>query len=195
MNVILVTDIFGHTLHVDTWVKRFGTLGVACQVISPYDCTAPNFEHDEMAYAYFKMHGGHDAYQQRLSKHAQLLACADLIIAFSAGASAVWHFSSQALANFAPKVVLFYPSHIRNQLTLRPNLPTEIIFANREPHFSVDDVMTALNTQQLEQLVLTKSQYLHGFINPESVNYNQQGALESMNVIVQQYFSLDKNFI
>lgn len=191
MKVILVTDIFGHTTHLNEWVRRLSALGAKCHIISPYEYPSPEFEHDQLAYEYYTAQGGHDVYRQRLLDQTQLLQRADLIIGFSAGASALWHFCSQTFANALPKTVLFYPSHIRNQLTLTPKLPTEIIFASHEPHFSVDEVMASLAHQQNDKLTLTKSAYLHGVINPASQNYNLQAAELFFNFIAQKIIQRD----
>lgn len=173
MKVVFVSDIFGLTPHLVTWAAQLQSIGAQCDIVTPYRTAPPQFLNDQHAYEYFLSQGGHAHYLQLLQQQAHQLHHAHYIIAFSAGASAVWALSSQHATHVQPHVMLFYPSQIRNQTSLQPHWPTEVIFAHHETHFDVVRVMALLKAQQNPMVRVSRSQYLHGFLNPQSDNFNQ----------------------
>ena len=107
-------------------------------------------------------------------------------IAFSAGASAAWRAQLLTGNTHLKKLIGFYPSQIRNYLALDAKVPCEFIFPASESHFNVDEVIKALSTKA--DVKCYKTNFLHGFMNEYSTNFNAQGLVEYSNYIKQSSF-------
>jgi dienelactone hydrolase len=90
-----------------------------------------------------------------------------LCVGFSVGATCTWLASATAELDGA---VCFYGSRIRDHAQLRPAAPCLLLFAEREPGFSVPEVAAALRHRR----GVTVETYAcgHGFCNPGSLSYD-----------------------
>lgn len=197
MHTILLADIFGETRS----LRSFSTaLDTQCTIISPYD-EMLEFADEAQAYAYYMQHVGLEKYCQKIIDHLHTFEAPVSVIAFSIGASAIWKISGEMNEGNAAKNVsgaatikeaakisaaaqikgalCFYSSQIRHLTGLQNSFPIQLVFAKHEAQFSVTDVIKQLSTKQ--QLQIHKSNYLHGFMNVQSSNFDAlayQGYLE-----------------
>ncbi len=192
-SILLVSDIFGTTDALLELVKLIEQNSIPVALITPYghqnlSKQAPlyYFDNEQQAYDVFIKACGHTKYSdichQAISsnkKNSTLKAKVQYIIAFSAGASAVWHairepFVQSQSADWLKETYFigFYPSQIRNYTESTPAFLTQLLFPRIEEHFDVKAVATAL--QQANNTSCISTPYLHGFLNNQSLNYDQQ---------------------
>jgi hypothetical protein len=169
MHYIIVSDIYGLTPEL---IQFSNGLKGTCCLIDPYDEKIQAFESEGYYYNEFIKIGGHDTFKDKVLAGFDSLTEPTTCIAFSAGASAAWRAQLLTANKHLKKVVGFYPSKIRDFLTLDAIIPCEFIFAQSESHFNVDEVIEKL--QLKPQVSCEKSDYLHGFMNPHSLHYNHQ---------------------
>ncbi|MDQ2043765.1 hypothetical protein NRL14_08500 [Pseudoalteromonas sp. 20-92] len=169
MNYLIASDIFGLTPAFTQFTEGFDT---KVTVIDPYDNELQPIDSEEYNYNKFIQKCGHDKYTDKLQKCFAHLQAPTTCIAFSAGASAAWRAQLLTGNTHLKKLIGFYPSQIRNYLALDANVPCEFIFPKHEVHFNVDEVIAILNNKSAVKC--NKTNYLHGFMNEHSVNYNEQ---------------------
>jgi len=169
MHIVFVTDIFGQHADLDKLIHTWQIPSFS--IIDPYQTVRLTFADETQAYQTFLTRCGHHTYAQLIAEEFQEFTQPCIVIAFSAGASAIW----QALSTINNELIMhfigFYPSQIRHHLHLTPNVSTQLFFPAHEKHFSVDDVIQALSEKPTVQCIKTK--YLHGFLNPLSLNFDQ----------------------
>lgn len=173
MQVILVTDIFGVTEAVLALAVSLSNADEKAIVIDPFLGEMQEFPNEQQAYAAFVKHCGHQNYLSKVKTSIASAAEPVILLAFSAGASAAY----KALEDCDKKVIQligFYPSQIRNHLDIVPKCPVTLIFPKREKHFSIDPVLESLAL--IACVHCYKSAYLHGFMNPLSLNYDPKSA-------------------
>lgn len=170
MKKIIVTDVFGKT---PALIELGDEIG-ADQIIDPYDSKAMRFDNETQAYRYFTENVGLDTYVNKVSKIIKNSSDETTLIGFSVGASAIWLLST---SEKAPKIVkhatCFYGSQIRHFTQLSPTFELKLIFPKSEPHFDV----LALRLMLADKPKVTAIQvdFLHGFMNYHSSNFNQAG--------------------
>ncbi|MBO9490658.1 hypothetical protein J7384_09810 [Endozoicomonas sp. G2_1] len=172
MNKLIVTDVFGHNSALENLIN---SLDGDIDVVSPYT-TEQSFDDDNDAYQYFTKHLGFEGYCQMLSHKLKSYRGESVsILGFSVGAAALWWFAGQEVSkNLSITGGLgFYGNQIRHFTELTPNFPMTLIVPKFEPHFSVNQLKTDLAGKA--QLTVESCDYLHGFINSKSVNFNQTG--------------------
>ncbi|BDQ37173.1 dienelactone hydrolase [Pseudodesulfovibrio nedwellii] len=173
MLVILVTEIWGRTPHVDLMAETLGLISNMVKVVDPYDETDQQFTNEEEAYSSFITRCGHDEYTRRVS-HAVSRATEPVhLVGFSAGAGAVWATVCEGIKDTVHDALCFYGSSIRTMLDAVPTVPVELIFPEHEPHFNVQDVVHTLREKPMTQCHTVP--YGHGFMNPLSANYDSEG--------------------
>jgi len=172
-SVIIVTDIYGVTDALNTLKEALCTDAVNVIVLDPYGGLVKNFADEKMAYQAFTQECGHQQYVTRVLDTLKELRGKAVVIGFSAGASAAWKAVDQLESNVR-HVIGFYPSQIRNHLDVQPICPVTLVFPSFEQHFDVESCIAQV--AKLEQVQCIKSEYLHGFMNPLSVNFNAQGS-------------------
>ncbi|MEH6442694.1 MAG: hypothetical protein V7784_02255 [Oceanospirillaceae bacterium] len=201
MHTILLADIFGETAA----LQRFSAaLATKSTIISPYD-EMLDFVDEAQAYAHFMQHVGLEKYCQKVIDHLHRCNESVSVIAFSIGASAIWKISGMAYeeSNAAKNVsgaatikelakiraaaqikgaLCFYSSQIRHLTDLQNSFPVQLVFAKHEAQFSVSDVIKQLSSKQ--QLHVFRSDYLHGFMNENSKNFDQHGYQQSLKAIL-----------
>ncbi|WP_394205219.1 hypothetical protein [Shewanella waksmanii] len=175
MLTIFVTDIFGRTPELETCFSGFN---LPYQIVDPYGGEYHSFDDETAAYHYFMQHVGIEKYSELLFEAIAQCHVPVSVVGFSAGASALWHVAARSKAPHLASGIGFYGSQIRHALELTPQIPLKLVFPIKESHFDVNDVMQSLaNHNHVE---VCQSQYLHGFMNPLSVNYHAQGCVDTL---------------
>jgi len=163
MNIILVSDIFGKT---PALIQLAETIG-ATAIIDPYDGVDMGFEDESNAYAYFVEHVGFERYfeilQSELQNQVSPTHSMNVLIGFSIGASAIWKLSGNPKITNIERGICYYGSQIRNLKTVTPRFDIDLIFPEKEDHFDVLALQKAL--YQKENVQITQTNYLHGFMN------------------------------
>ena len=177
VSILIATDIFGYTKAIETLKHRFELLYETVHILDPYDAKCMNFHDENEAYDVFNVHCGLERYTTLCAQ--ALDACASeetILIGFSMGASALWNALDRRKDATIKGFYGFYASQIRHSLDAKPCVPCTLIFPKNEKHFNVDDVITQLDKN--ENVTCLKTAYLHGFMNPCSVNYTAKGNAE-----------------
>lgn len=167
MKQFIVSDIFGRTKALDKLVSE---LPYDIDIIDPYDSRIMAFENEQEAYSYFTNKVGLDSFTEKLLNIVTTSNNPVRLIGFSVGASAIWKLSSHAKANNVIGAVLFYSSQIRHYTEATPLFPITLVFPKTEKNFLVTDIIAKLSEK--ENVQIHRSNYLHGFMNFHSKNYN-----------------------
>ena len=168
MSIVLVSDVFGIT---PALLKLKDEL-TASVIIDPYQGNIMDFKDESEAYAYFVEHIGLDHYGSILMNALEKLDPNITLIGFSVGASAIWQLSSRS-TDFITQAICFYGSQIRNATHIEPSFKIDLFLPKSESHFNVDTLINKLTTKPNTNV--TQVDYLHGFMNYHSVNFNQAG--------------------
>ena len=172
-SVIIITDVFGITDAVSTLREALCADAANVKVLDPYDGLIKNFANEKLAYQAFLQECGHPQYVAKVLDTLKGLQGQTVLLGFSAGASAAWK-AVDLLESNVSHVIGFYPSQIRNYLDVQPLCPVTLVFPSYEKHFDVE--LCIAQAAKLEQVQCIQSEYLHGFMNPLSVNFNAQGS-------------------
>jgi len=184
MNIIVVSDIFGKTPALITLAEDIG----AMTIIDPYKGVDMGFEDESQAYAYFVEQVGFEQYfnilQNKLQNQLNSIGDMNVLIGFSIGASAIWKLSDNPAITNVHKGICYYGSQIRNLTTVTPHFNIELLFPEKEDHFDVLTLQAELS--QKKNVEITQTNYLHGFMNLHSDNYNQTAYNEHINWLFMQ---------
>lgn len=170
MHRIIVSDIFGRT---EALEKIASKLSGHVEIVDPYNSERMGFKSETDAYVHFASQVGFDEYADRLLKTTESLSGPVRLIGFSAGASAIWKISDKRQLKNGSCAICFYGSQIRNYKNISPLFPVRLIFPVREEHFSVPELISALAYK--ENVKIQTVDFLHGFMNTDSKNYDQAG--------------------
>ena len=182
MSIILVPDVFGIT---SALIKLSRALRVDT-IVDPYDGVDMTFNNEAEAYSCFLDHVGQDAYLEQLKKAIQLASPTTTLIGFSVGASAIWRLSGTLSSTVVKRGFCFYGSQIRHYSTLNPTFEIELILPESETHFDVCELEANLAKKTNVKIVSTN--YLHGFMNSLSSNYDQlayQNQIDRLSVALE----------
>tara|TARA_R110001583_G_scaffold2233_34_gene16566 strand:+ start:4512 stop:5099 length:588 start_codon:yes stop_codon:yes gene_type:complete len=172
MNNILITDIFGKT-------PALIALADAIEVdiiVDPYNGKDMNFKDEVQAYSYFTENVGIDRYLEKLLKTITDYSCECVLIGFSVGASVIWKLNESISVHLAKRVkwaVCYYGSQIRHLTELSPRFEMKLVFPKRETHFNVLALQDILANK--EKVTTMQVDFLHGFMNTHSDNFNRVG--------------------
>nr|WP_133468587.1 hypothetical protein [Paraglaciecola marina] len=175
MNIILVTDIFGKT---PALVKLSEELN-AKVIVDPYGGVDMAFKNEAEAYSYFMENIGIEDYLSILLKATESISSVCTLIGFSIGASIIWKLSEKLSVKNVNRAICYYGSQIRNFKEVNPLFEVELIFPKKELHFDVLELQNELSKKK--NVNTTKVDYLHGFMNLYSTNYNQFAYNEQLN--------------
>lgn len=178
MNTIIFSDVFGIT---PALIKLKEKLG-ANSIIDPYEGEYMGFKNEAEAYSYFVSEVGLDRYVLKVLKILSKLKCKTTLVGFSIGASAIWRISEINTNNFIKHAFCFYGSQIRNYTQITPCFKTYLVFPKSELHFDVSNLIDKLVNKH--NVDITQVEYLHGFMNSHSSNFNKTGYSESIDSIV-----------
>lgn len=176
MQLIIVTEIWGRTRHVDALGKALGPVCGNVLLVDPYDGKNPCFGSERQAYAAFTERCGHLEYARRVE---QALPADEkvFLLGFSAGAGAVWSALGCSNAANIGGAMCFYGSSIRNMVDEAArsvfSCQVELIFPEYEPHFDVQALISKLRAYS--GVTCQTVPFGHGFMNPLSQNYDERG--------------------
>jgi dienelactone hydrolase len=177
MNKIIVTDVFGVT---PALLSLSDKLEVSA-IVDPYQGKHMDFNNEADAYSYFVETVGLDNYLASLSQVVESIEHKSTLIGFSVGASVIWRLSQEKGNHLIKEAFCFYGSQIRNFTQIEPNFKINMLFPKSEPHFDVVELEKSLS--QKVNVNTLKVQYLHGFMNRCSSNYNESGYDEYIHFI------------
>lgn len=196
LNIIFVADIFGLTdefkhlcqqvtanleqgLGVENGYGVEKSYGVKCHMVGPYQQQPKGLTCERDAYQYFTENVSLEGYVNKLEQKLLAISGSKWLVGFSVGGSAIWQLCAQGAVKQSLGAICFYSSQIRHLTRLTPNIATRLILPSTEPHFSVAALRTVL--QDKSTVTLEKSEYLHGFMNPLSANYDGDAYLYYLN--------------
>jgi len=177
MSIILVSDVFGKT---PALVQLCEALN-AKLIVDPYDGQNMRFANEADAYAYFMAEIGLEVYLAKLKKTLESSQTVSTLIGFSIGASLVWKLSETVGCDSVKRAICFYGSQIRNLTEVVPQIDVELIFPKSEPHFNVSELLASLTNTP--KATTTQVDYLHGFMNLYSDNFNKQAYDEQLELL------------
>jgi len=172
MNIIIISDVFGLTPALLALKDKLG----AHTVIDPYEGKNMGFKNEADAYSCFITTVGLDSYLSTILKKLASLDSPTRLIGFSIGASAIWRLSQSNINNLIKQAFCFYGSQIRNFTQIEPCFEVNLIFPKSESHFDVVNLMNKLEVKL--NVNITHVEYLHGFMNKHSNNFNNNGYQE-----------------
>ncbi|WP_114764323.1 dienelactone hydrolase family protein [Vibrio rhodolitus] len=181
MRAIVVTDIFGLCSSMDRVVSLLNEAIEQVIVLDPYQGVAQEFNNEQQAYSAFIDQCGHEKYFTLLKERVEEIK-PELLIGFSAGASAVWRLSNHASDNLQ-QILCFYPSRIRHYLSVQPKVPTQVVFPQSEMSFDVTEI-----SQQISLLPAVRTHvlpYQHGFMNRCSPAFDCEGEKTGFKLLQQ----------
>lgn len=176
-HILIATDIFGYTSAIDQLKERLAPLCGAVHIIDPYGAKHMKFHDESEAYEAFTQLCGLENYAKACIKTLDALSNENVIlIGFSMGASALWKALDGRKDVKIKSFFGFYSSQIRHFLDAKVHIPCTFVFPKYEKHFDVDAVIAQLLKH--ENITCLKTAYLHGFMNPLSLNYDAKGYRE-----------------
>ncbi|PLY05224.1 MAG: hypothetical protein C0625_14440 [Arcobacter sp.] len=179
MNIILVTDIFGKT----SALLKISEEINAKIIVDPYGGVDMAFKNEAEAYSYFIANVGFEDYFSVLLKTVESITSTSTLIGFSIGASVIWKLSEKPTVKNVNHAICYYGSQIRNLKKITPMFKVELIFPKKEFHFDVLKLKNDLSKKN--NVHTTEVDYLHGFMNLHSTNYNQSAYNEQINWLRQ----------
>lgn len=171
MKLIVVSDIFGCTSALNIFIRQFFDHYEIIRVIDPYAGKNLHFHNEEDAYQHFQHHCGLEQLTRQLRTELDETKTAVDIIGFSIGATAAWETAGESRYLNIRKVIGFYGSRIREKTEICPHILTSLIFPKFEKSFDLEPVIQMLEKKNKVEIIRTE--YLHGFMNKESVNYSE----------------------
>ncbi|MGF1683484.1 dienelactone hydrolase family protein [Photobacterium minamisatsumaniensis] len=168
MTVVIITDIFGLCDSTDNLSSFLSHYVNDVVIVEPYQGVRHNFKNEQEAYRAFVNKCGHENYFVHALDYVLRLK-PELIIGFSAGASAAWKISGIQNTG-CKKLFCFYPTQIRNHLDVIPQNKVEVIFPKTENTFNVSELHDILECYLNVESQITV--YEHGFMNESSGAYN-----------------------
>jgi len=172
---IFISDIFGKTPALEELVctiERESDKGQS-KIIDPYSGKFMNFTDESEAYSYFMDTIGMNQYCKIVKAKLKSMLTPTRLIGFSVGASALWNMSENLNSKFITRAVCFYGSQIRNYMNINPNLNIELVLPSFESGFNITEF--AKNISKKPTAIIHKTDFLHGFMNSCSKNFNQDG--------------------
>lgn len=175
-NIIVAADIFGESSAFKELCQQISSgdldsSSINYHFIGPYEFQPDSFLSEQHAYQYFIEHVGIEAYSQKLFSLLERINGPTLLIGFSVGGSAIWRLLPRLKNSHGLSAICFYSGQIRAMTEINPSIPCRLIFPSSETHFSVPELLSSLHEKKL--ISIEKSNWLHGFMNKQSVNYNQ----------------------
>lgn len=185
-DVLVVTDIFGCGKGLQSLLRPLLQAGIKPVVLDPYQGRNTCFKHETEAYQAFLAECGHDGYLQKIRQY--ISDHTTVIIAFSAGATAVWRVLGNHNYPVVQQVWLFYPGHLHQYLHLQPSCPVQVILPATEQRFCVKTVAGQLLGKRSVQVKNVSAE--HGFMNFDSANYDAQQSEQQINILVESYLAM-----
>ncbi|MCJ8325977.1 MAG: dienelactone hydrolase family protein [Campylobacterales bacterium] len=179
MNILIICDIYGLNKSSEKLEKYLKDLSHNVYTIDAYKGMFKNFLCEKEAYSTFIKDCNHNKYYSILEDKNKTFK-ADLIISFSAGASAAWRLSENNL-KFCKKIICFYPSQIRNYTDINPRIPTLVVLPKKELTFDIDVLKKEIENKKNVDVVIYD--YDHGFMNKSSASFSKKAENKSFELI------------
>ena len=177
MKIIIATDIHGTTDQLRALLTELGNISFLSPSI---EGSHPNASEQE-AVAAFQQRDGLSTYQRQIADVANGQPV--FLIGFSVGASSAWRYLASAECNVYSHAVLYYGSRIRESLALVPRCPTSVIFAEHDASFEPKSIVSAIAKSGANCSIIAGTR--HGFMNPNSANYQADVACEQISILKQ----------
>lgn len=171
--MFVVSDIFGWTSALEEIARVLSPAFETIHLVDPYNHQEMEFENETDAYTYFKKQGGLKRYIRIVSDSLSQTTEPVRMLGFSVGASAIWALSDNQESPQITKAVCFYGSQIRHFPTVSPKIEMELFFPHVESHFDVMKLMAHIS--RYRNIHCYQTEYLHGFMNKYSENFNEHG--------------------
>lgn len=179
MNILVICDIYGLNKSSEKLEKYIKYLNHNVYTLDAYKGTFKNFVCEKEAYSTFIKECNHNKYYSILEDKNKIFK-ADLILSFSAGASAAWRLSENNL-KFCKKIICFYPSQIRKYTDINPQISTLVVFPKKELTFDINLIKKEIeNKKNVDVLIYD---YEHGFMNESSASFNKKAENKSFELI------------
>ena len=170
MDILIASDIFGHTPDLDRLAARIGAEHT--HIIAPHDRT---FAEEAQAYEFFVRSTDIPSYAGKISDTLASLKFKNrplVLVGFSIGAAAIWLVSANQEFSWIQRAFCFYGSRIRDHRDICPVFPVDLIFPERESHFDVLELARELT--EVPRVSCTREEPgLHGFMNQRSANFSK----------------------
>ena len=184
MQLIVVSDIFGNTPELQSFIDCFRNLYKKLAIVDPYHGKFIDFVIETDAYEYFQTSCNISSLAEKIIEKVEIHDGQSDIIGFSIGASALWKMSDYRFKqNQVKNAIGFYGSRIRNMINIDPRFKIKLIFPFQEDHFSVDKLMNQLADK--DNVHCEKTIYKHGFMNKRSTNFNQSGYSKYLDLMIK----------
>ena len=185
MHTVIATDIFGLTRHVTVLAGRIGSL----RIVDPYKGVRQTFADEGEAYSYFTDNVGLETYAGYVNDTVSAINGDCLLVGFSVGAAAGWQTAGGYIGKNLRGVVGFYGSQIRRHSGLQPMCPVTLVFPKTEEHFDVQELAACLEGR--DGLECIRTDYLHGFMNPLSRNFDEAGYSQYLTWLAERVKTID----
>ena len=173
MKLLMVTDIYGYTPHIESIAAELSGVFTGIEVIDPYDGGYLDFGSQQEAYDHFRKHCGLDNLAGLVERAVQSSSSKVVAMGFSVGASALWCLTEKEQSAGIEKAVCFYGSRIREKTDVEPRCETIVIFPHHEDEYDVDALHDVLSGKK--NVICIKTRYLHGFMNQQAQNFDEEG--------------------
>lgn len=176
MRLIAVTEIYGKTPEFEELISTISDSYTSTVIVDPYDGKQMGFDSEDAAYRYFQENCGLHRLVALLTHALEDSEKPVDLIGFSVGASAVWKVTGLPLSRKVARAVCYYGSQIRNMADVDSLCETEVVFPMHEAHFDVNRLMERISGKDRVRCI--KTEFLHGFMNRRSHNFDEAGYLE-----------------
>lgn len=170
MDLIAATDIFGLTTEFERLISNVSDKYTSITIVDPYKGLRHSFQDENVAYRHFQKSCGVIGYSEMIKEEVAKKSVETILLGFSVGASAIWRLLGSSSIYPTTKMVGFYGSQIRDYTDINPIVETNLVFPKYEKHFDVQSLISTLKKK--EQVNCLQTEYLHGFMNEKSLNYN-----------------------
>lgn len=173
MHILVCSDIFGSTTYLKKLLEEVTFSKPHISFIDPYQGSQHSFKNEAEAYEQFTSLGGINAYIDKVALAISQQKNDFIVLGFSAGGAAAWKVLSAPDNQAFNELIAFYPGQIRHYIDAHPQCKTRLVFAVEEAHSDVQKIHQTLSTYPLVTSHI--SSYQHGFMNPLSSGFSQQG--------------------
>lgn len=172
--MIVLHEIYGINDHIKGFCEKYRANGFAVFCPDLTDRNAPfSYGEQEAAYHACMQRGFDEAFAQikSLGERIRPLYKKVILLGFSVGATLAWRLSETGLFD---GVIGYYGSRIRDYLNIQPRCQSLVIFAEQEPSFRPQSILSALESKpHVTAAVLPAT---HGFMDRFSESYDALSA-------------------
>lgn len=175
--LLLITDIWGQHQTLEPLIAELEQHFPSVAVLDPYSGQRFVFNNEAEAYEYFQRRCTDKIYQQKVADCLNSAAQPLNVLAFSAGANAIWPLL--ASSDNVAKAALVYGNKIPLDAELEPKCPTQLWLCQDD--VGVKEHQSSLN--QHADLVISEQQ--HGYFNPRSEHFDPVAATQDLAILIR----------